>query len=76
MADDDTNILLEHIDHQLKAVLEGQEAMASVPGDIAALKDDLAEVKGDIKAIKAAVTDHSTELSDHEIRITSLEQAA
>jgi hypothetical protein len=76
MADNDTDILLEHIDHQLKAVLEGQAAMASVPGDIATLKSDMAEVKDDIKAIKAAVTDHTAELRDHEVGITGVEQAS
>jgi hypothetical protein len=76
MADNDTNVLLEHIDHQLKAVLEGQAAMASVPGDIATLKNDMAVVKDDIKAIKAAVKDHSGELREHEVRISGLEQAA
>jgi len=87
MADNDTNILLEDINHQLKAVLEGQAAMASVPGDISEIKDRLTSVEGDVKAIKAAVTDQSKEnigihgqqetvLKDHETRITGLEQAA
>ena len=87
MADNDTNVLLEDINHQLKAVLEGQAAMASVPRDISEIKDRLTAVEGDVKAIKAAVTDQSKEnigihsqqeaqFKDHETRITGLEQAA
>jgi hypothetical protein len=68
MSDHD-GILLENIWHELKAIREGQQAMASVPGDIAQLKDDMFEVKTDIRAIKAVVT-------NHEGRITKLEKAA
>jgi hypothetical protein len=58
-------ILQENIWHELKAVREGQDAMAGVPGDIARLKDDMFEVKGDIKVIKAVLKDHSKILKNH-----------
>ena len=81
--DDHTGALLEHIEDQLKAILEGQDAMSSLPPDIAELKADMAVVKADIQVIKAAVTDQSRELNahtdtlqDHETRISGLEQAA
>ncbi len=61
-------ILLEDIDHKLDAILEGQAAMASVPGDIAQLKMDMTTVQGDIKIIKAVVTNHDE-------RITKLEKS-
>ncbi len=51
MADNDTNILLEYINHQLKAVLEGQAAMASVPGDIREIKSSLTSITDDTDAI-------------------------
>jgi hypothetical protein len=67
MSDHD-GILLEDINHKLEAILEGQQAMGTVPGDIAQLKDDMIVVRGDIKVIKAVVT-------NHERRITKLEKA-
>ena len=60
MSDND-GVLLEDIDHKLQAILEGQGAMASVPGDIARLKTDMVEVKLDIKTIKAAIKDQSSQ---------------
>ena len=53
--------LLESINDQLKAIQEGQDAMVSMPGDIATLKEDVSELKADVKTIKAAVTDQSME---------------
>lgn len=68
------NILLEDINHKFDAILEGQAAMAHVPGDVAQLKADMFEVKADVKTIKAVITSHSSQLDDHEDRITKLEQ--
>jgi septal ring factor EnvC (AmiA/AmiB activator) len=87
MADNDTDVLLEDINHQLKTVLEGQAAMASVPGDISEIKDRLTTVQDDVKAIKAAVTDQSKESTgihsqqeaqfrNHDQRISHLEERA
>lgn len=69
-------VLLEDINHKFDAIMEGQAAMASVPGDIAQLKSDMIEVKTDIKTMKAVLTGHSSQLNDHETRITTLEQQA
>ena len=68
MSDHD-DILLEDINHKLDAILEVQQAMWSVPGDIATLKSDMIVVKGDIKVIKAVVTNHDK-------RITKLEKSS
>jgi hypothetical protein len=62
MSDQDW-ILLEDMNHKLDAILEGQQAMGSVPGDIAQLKDDVIVVKGDVKAIKAVVTNHEQRIN-------------
>lgn len=61
-------ILLEDMNRKLDALLERQQAMGSVPGNIAQLKDDMIEVRGDIKVIKAVV-------SNHEKRLTKLEKS-
>jgi len=73
--DDNMGFVLEHLDDQLKAILEGQGALKDVPSAIARLQEDMDEVKTDIKAIKAAVTDQTGQLNGHENRLTSLEEA-
>jgi hypothetical protein len=74
MSDNDA-VLLEDIDHKLSAVLEGQDAMAHLPGAVTKLQEDMTEVKADIKTVIAVVTDHSRQLTNHEVRITGLERA-
>ena len=81
--DDRTGVILERIEDQLAAILEGQAAMAGVPAQIERLDNRVANVETDVKAIKAAVKDHTdeqrrhaTQLEDHEGRLTHLEQAA
>jgi hypothetical protein len=64
-----TSAVLEHIEGQLTAILEGQAPMASVPGDIAVLKSDMAEVKADIRTIKTVITDQSKMLNGHERKL-------
>ena len=59
-------ILLEDMNRKLDAILESQQSMASVPGDIAILKDDMIVVKGDIKTIKAVVTNHEKRITKFE----------
>ena len=75
MADDYTNILLEEMRDQNKAILEYVGKLPTVEKDIAELKDDVAELKSDMKVVKAAVTDLSNKVADHEHRITRLEAA-
>lgn len=72
--------LLESINDQLKAIREGQESMASVPGNISLIKDRLGNVETDVKAIKAAVKDqgkivnkHTKQLTNHDRRLTAIE---
>lgn len=75
MADDNyTNILLEEMRDQNKAILE---AVSGLPTrtEFNLLKDDVAELKQDMKVVKAAVTDLSNKVDDHERRITRLEVA-
>jgi septal ring factor EnvC (AmiA/AmiB activator) len=75
--DTDTNhyqgALLEEMNDRLKALLEGQQALAMVPSNIARLQTDMTEVKGDIRIIKATLKIHSTDINGHEKRITHLE---
>jgi peptidoglycan hydrolase CwlO-like protein len=74
--------LLEDINHKLDAIMEGQQAMASLPGDVAQLKEDMSDVKNDLEAIKAVAREHSELLSEHTLsllghdrRLTRLEAA-
>jgi uncharacterized protein YoxC len=80
MSNNDTDILLEDIDDKLKAILEGQAAMAGVPASLQRIEERLTRVEEDGKTTKAAVTDlsrethhNSEELKDHEVRIATLE---
>jgi hypothetical protein len=66
MSDRDTDVLLEDINHQLKAILEGQAAMANMPADIAEIKVRLTNVESDIGAIKAAIKDETRESRAHD----------
>jgi hypothetical protein len=44
--------LLEDINERLKAILEGQQALAMVPSNIAQLQTDVTDIKAGIKTIK------------------------
>lgn len=52
-------VLLEDMNGKLDALLEGQEAMGHVPGQIREIDSRLRNVESDVKAIKAAVKDQS-----------------
>ncbi len=54
--------VLEDINHQLAAILEGQAAMAGVPAKLEQLHGRLTGLEGEVKATRAAVTDLSKEL--------------
>ena len=71
---DNYGVLLEDVDDKFKAILEGQSAMASVPGNIRTLMDDMVEVKADIKAIKLVESTHSSELHKHDKQIKLLQR--
>ena len=76
MADDITNdhtgALLEHIDDQLKAIREGQEALSGLPDDVAILEADMSGVQDDIRVMKAAIKDLSTDVKAHGSTIKDL----
>ena len=72
--DDRISFVLEHLEDQLKAILEGQSALAGVPIQLQNIDDRLGRVEDDVKAIKVAVTDQTQQLNNHETRITDLEQ--
>jgi len=50
--------MLEVISDQLKAIQEGQSAMADVPTRLNKIDDRLSNIENDVKAIKAAVHDN------------------
>lgn len=59
MSDYDIAIILEDVNDKFTAILEGQQAMAHLPGAVAKLQDDMTEVKADVKVIKLAVKDQT-----------------
>jgi len=76
MAKDDeyTNIILEEIRDQNKAVLEVvggmREELERVPK-----REEFEDLKEDVKVIKAAVTATNKDVAELDRRVTSLEQA-
>lgn len=70
-----TNVTLEDIREQMRAVLEitagMQEQIADLPR-----RDEFNELKDDVKTIKQAVIDTSRDLRLLERRVTKLEKAA
>lgn len=73
--DNYTNVMLEEIRDQNKAVLEivgGMQAQMK----LLATKEALQEVADDVRMLKIAMTDTNREVQNHEQRITALEQAA
>jgi len=72
---DNFQILLEDINHKFDVILEGQVAMAHIPGDVAELKADMKDVKADIKIIKLAYNEQSKDHQHLAKRVTKLEQA-
>ena len=77
MASDEnyTNVLLEEIRGQNRAVLELVGQMQGQMNGLAT-KDSLQEVADDVKTIKAALADTNKDLRDLDRRVTLLEQAA
>lgn len=69
-----TQILLEEIRDQNRALLEGQASLLGLPADVQILKDDVAELKSDVKVIKAVLRATNDDVKNHEKRITKLEK--
>jgi hypothetical protein len=74
MSDEYTNILLEEIRDQNRAVLEVVGTMQERL-EQTALQRDLEEVKQDVKTGNAALKATNEQLIDYETRLTKLEQA-
>ena len=75
-ADDNyTNVLLEQIRDQNKALLEAAAHQAT-HDDIYRLEERMTTIEQDVKVIKAVVIDQSKELADHDHRISHLEANA
>jgi hypothetical protein len=74
MSDEYTNILLEEIRDQNRAVLEVVGTMQERL-EQTALQSDLEEVKQDVKTGNAALKATNEQLIDYETRLTKLEQA-
>ncbi len=70
-----SDVLLEQLVDQNKAILEYVGELPTMKEDIVGLKQDVAELKSDMKVVKAAVTDLSNKVADHEPRITRIEIA-
>lgn len=75
MSDHDT-ILLEDMNHKLDAILEGQQAMAHVPGKLESIDQRLSNVEADTHVIKLAVKAQTQDHRQLKKRVTRLEQAA
>lgn len=72
---DYTDVLLEEVIGQNKAVLEIVGSMQVEMKSLAKQKD-LEEVKTDLKTVKAAVTATNADVRDHKRRIAKLETKA
>jgi conjugal transfer/entry exclusion protein len=55
--DSQIGFVLEQIDDHLKAILEGQDALSTVPKQLQNIDDRLVRVEDEVTAIKATVTD-------------------
>ena len=70
-----TDILLEQIRDQNKAILEAVSDMQKNVASIPSLQKDVTVIKDDVMVIKAAVTATNKDLQLHEQRITAIESA-
>jgi cell division protein FtsL len=64
------------MNHKLDALLEGQQSMASVPGDIAELKTDVQDVRARLTNVEFAITDLSQQDRQLDKRVGKLEKTA
>ena len=74
MTDNYTNVILEEIRDQNKAVLEAVGIMRQEMTTLAK-QADLVDLRQDVQVIKAAVIDTSNELRKLDQRVTRLESA-
>ena len=72
--DNYTNVLLEDIRSQMKAVLEISRDTQRKVEPLATIQEDISELKSDVKTIKLVITDTNKDLSLLERRVTHLEK--
>lgn len=75
MSDNYTNIMLEEIREQNKAILEVVDDMQRQLKDVPK-RNEFEEVKADMKIVKAAVTDTSHEVHELDRHVARLEARA
>lgn len=68
--------MLEDIDHKFDAIMEGQQSLAHVPGQLENIEKrlDRMEVKSD--AFEVWLKDHDKVIRSHDKRLVRLESAA
>lgn len=71
-----TNVLLEEIIGQIKALAEITLDTRKLVEPIPQIQEDIAELKADMKTVKHAVTDTNKDLRLVERRVTKLEESA
>lgn len=69
-----TNLLLEQISQQNRAVLEAVSDMQQHVKLIPSMLSDIHDLKLDMKVVKAVCKDLSSLVNNHEVRITRLER--
>lgn len=70
---DYTNLLLEEIRDQNRAVLEAVGDMKEKVKYIPAIREDIASLKSDMTVVKAVIRDISDTVHNHELRIRRFE---
>lgn len=74
--DDYTNVLLEEMRDQVRAIHEITVANQSKIDKIDGIEQDVKELKSDMQIVKQAVKDTNTDLRLLDRRVTKLENAA
>jgi peptidoglycan hydrolase CwlO-like protein len=70
-----TDVLLENIQDQNKAVLEAVADIRQKVEPISSMQEDISVLKHDMQAVKAAVTETNQDLGDLKQRVEHLESA-
>lgn len=73
-------VLLEDMNGKLDAILEGQEAMGHMPGQLRDMDSRLERIESEVTGMKAAMRDEfrdsNKKCTDIDKRVTRLEQSA
>lgn len=70
MAEEDnyTNIILEEVRGQYKAIQEGLDNLQGVPKRLNNIERDVSELKFDMKIIKGVIREHSGDIAELKIQ--------